>query len=646
MPMNLAGGGGGGDADEASDDDGLNDIDMILRNNLPIGEVNTTTYGAGHCRDTSSPDNAATDEDEAAPLVPGADGAMRVVPTYHPDPTTNFPAPDTPYGFVDGKPILSPLTPLAPPALSFHPEDGPSVPLVFGTDYSPISPTAKHVFLNPPSRSFTSPPNVQFNDTTNNYSNQTNNFSNPSNNFSNTCGNPKMLFQSNQPVMQTPKSVYPSHQGSPGFVNSPDKTVGAVGPVGAVKGFLPQSAINCGQNNQLTDIADPNFNNLNTTEEEFPMETNSFTIPLGQSGVQTDVKMMSHMIAPQATLHRNMVPSPQKMVPRQTLLEQNMMPRQMWAQKVINPQHQLQQMATLTSPMPVHQTTQMIRPTQQQNPMKVMMSSSPELSAGLPGSLPTEQPLPPHQIIASSVSYPAAPKDRILLPRQTAPPKADNAAAAAFQHPSQQQFLRMQDMGNVQRFRGGIVNAQQLRGANIAAQIPPNLMGARTTQGMMSSQQQAVLRQAALATPVRARTIPSGTIAAEAMASGPMSPVPMSLRPMAGPQGAQHGVYFSHPPQTFIMPDSRQPVALSPNMSHRPVVYQLGANTTHVYPANIMDSPTKSTAKAASNKRSSNIKAKLKSKIDRNKGTSSPKVKNTPKLFDGDSLLAQLEEVT
>jgi hypothetical protein len=94
-----------------------------------------------------------------------------------------------------------------------------------------------------------------------------------------------------------------------------------------------------------------------------------------------------------------------------------------------------------------------------------------------------------------------------------------------------------------------------------------------------------------------------------------------------------------------MVTDNRQPVAMAqqmrmsqPRFGNAPIIYP---NQNGVVQQDFSRSPSKSTKTTA--KRSS-VKQKLKSKIS-NKGLA-PKVKKAPKMFDGDSLLAQLEDVT
>ena len=670
MPLNLGGGHGSSVEDGASDDDGLNDIDMILRNNLPFGEDRSTTDGAVHCRE-SSPNFTTSLEEEMAAVIDGVGEGARAVPTFNPDSTINFPAPDTPYGLVDGKPILSPLTPLAPPTLSFHPEDGPTVPPVFSTDYSPVSPTTKYAFLNPPARSFTSPPTApytnppsnysnppsnysnppsNYSNPPSNYSNPGSNFSNPGSNLSNPGSNQSIYYQNSQSVIQAPKSVYPTHQVIPGLAASPNK-MGGVGPMMNSVGnnnfnqsMSENGVTSCSTpNNPVFKMPYPNDVNISQNNFVNNNETNDNVYTLIQNNVQKDVKRMPGMVAQQTTIlnspqnimphQQNHVEPRQHPIPRHNVMQQNMMPRGMLthSQTLLNPQQALQ-----NGIPPLQNQTIMPQNSMgaQLHSIKPMIVTSSDL--GSPSNQSAQQSRQlihqPAQLLPSQpVAYPAS-RQRMLLPRQLSPTQEESIRGQAppykimhQQTPSLQTAPQvmpqpaMQLALNVERCRG----PQQ---SNMTrAQVFQNLLGIRGQR--MSSQQHAVLRQAASTSPIK--PMPAGAVSAG--------------------YSFHQGVYLNHPQQTFLVPDSRQPVAMAPAprlANHQiPAAQEFGATRALLYPGTVdlNKSPTKSTKNTA--KRSSNIKAKLKSKIDRSK-TVSPKVNTAPKLFDGDSLLAQLEEVT
>ena len=154
------------------------------------------------------------------------------------------------------------------------------------------------------------------------------------------------------------------------------------------------------------------------------------------------------------------------------------------------------------------------------------------------------------------------------------------------------------------------LRAQTKGGVRPQHQMVQNMMGVRAQR--MAAQQQALLRQ-------------SGS-------------------PVKG-QGAQH-IYINQQHHTFMVADNRQPVAMGqqmrmsqPRFGGGPMIFP---NQNGVVQQDFSRSPSKSAKTTA--KRSS-VKQKVKSKI-LNKGLAPSKVKKAPKMFDGDSLLAQLEDVT
>ncbi len=221
-----------------------------------------------------------------------------------------------------------------------------------------------------------------------------------------------------------------------------------------------------------------------------------------------------------------------------------------------------------------------------------------------------------------------SPNQRMILPRQPSPQRQVTPAPCSENEPqSNTQIIspgyRVMAAEQISKFQQSQLQALQLaqstRPQVKGAPVVQSILGIRA-QRMTTAQQQAVLRQASSPSKVR------GTIQ------------------------ARQSMYLSHPPQTFMVTDNRQPVAMqapqirmtspqSMGIGNRPMMYENpnGQDFARSPPTK----PARTTVK-----RSTNIKAKLKSKIDRNKGITPRAVKKTPKMFDGDSLLAQLEDVT
>ena len=146
-------------------------------------------------------------------------------------------------------------------------------------------------------------------------------------------------------------------------------------------------------------------------------------------------------------------------------------------------------------------------------------------------------------------------------------------------------------------------------------QVVQNILAIRA-QRLAAQQQQALLRQTG--SPVKGKV------------------------PISSVQGGQN-IYLAQQPHTFMVTDNRQPVSQQlrmsqPGFGNGPMIYP---SPNGLVQQDFARSPSKS---AKSTAKRSSVKQKLKSKIS-NKGLA-PKVKKAPKMFDGDSLLAQLEDVT
>ena len=764
LPFNLGGGGGAGDAgaasDEgaASDDDGINDIDLILRNNLPLRGTNlTTTDGvAGHCRaPTFDVDDFALPDSK-----PEVVSSVVHQPEVKPTPTTTD---NMPYnGMVDGKPILSPLTPLAPPSLSFHPEEGTplSVPPVYNTDYSPVSPATKHAFLNPPPPSNSSSQFDNFN------SPAPTPYTNPPSNFSSISSNTnyfpsKFSYPGSTPPVtnqQTPQSVYPSIQ-EPSLVNKLDhQKLTDFSTMGDMKMLTPQNDTRLIQSNQpspnmmaaspasnqtmssqgmMSNMSAPvnnspnpgglvNTNSVNNSNVYTLVHTNVQTCvqrteiqqqqqQFQQQQLQQQHQQQQHLQFQQQQQngmlsHRPILPAQNGMRPQSSMLQQQqqqhptsrqqspmsgqqnfMALQQSQALQQNTIKQRQQQMQTSPQVQPNFRTAHPTLMSNQQAKLMAQNNSSPNhMLKNMQAVAPPNQiksipqgmnqaqyaqmqnqaprlqfPGPPHQQRPRQIrpAQQGPQRHRMILPRQLSPIPSgqDTPAHSQFNQMVGQNQMMTSSTTNTQvmsQNQGQMMSQSQSQVLTHNQMMSPGYRMMSNQQNMSKMQSPGANQSLQLAHALRPQTKagvrPQGlqsmmNIRSQRMAAAQQqavlrqagSPIKGNV-PISSVQGSQN-IYLAQQPHTFMVTNNRQPVAMAqgmaqPRFGNAQLIFP---NQNGIPGQDFPRSPNKSVKTAA---KRSTVKQKLKSKIS-NKGLG-PKVKKAPKMFDGDLLLAQLEDVT